>query len=99
MYTIKNENNEQVVGEIFLSLAESQLYLLKKGYRQKSKQTYQLGTKVLKIRKKGLGLSYERHSFEEIPHVILTCNWCQAETMKVLPILCLKINSCHCGKK
>ena len=98
MYTIKNEKNKQVVGEIFLSLAEAQVSLLKKGYRQVSKQKYQLGTKILKIRKTGLGLSYERHSFE-VPHATIRCTWCQAETMKVLPILCLKINSCHCGKK
>lgn len=98
MYTIKNQNNEQVVGEIFLSLAESQLYLLKKGYRQVSKQNYQLGTKILKIRKTGLGLSCEQHSFE-VPHITLTCNWCQAQQMKVIPLVNLNIDSCHCGKK
>ena len=98
MYTIKNQTNEQVVGEIFLSLAESQLDLLKKGYRQITPQKYQLGTKILKIRKTGLGLSYERHSWE-VPHVTLTCNWCQAEQMKVIPLVELHIDSCHCGKK
>ena len=98
MYTIKNEKNKQVVGEIFLSLAEAQLYLLKKEYRQITPQSFQNGTRLLKIRKTGLGLSYERHSCE-IPHITLTCNWCQGEQMHTLPLLQLKINSCHCGKK